>query len=84
MPSGLLLVACSRLIVVTTCDGDLDEPSVDEFACSRGDDCGVAGMIRSLTATADYTDDIARHIRNTVAQQVRDAHRNRAEAPARG
>jgi hypothetical protein len=79
-----MLPACSRLIVVPTCDGDLDEPTVDEFFCSRGDDCGVAEMIQSLTATADYTDDIARHIRNTVAQQVRDAHPDPAESPERG
>jgi hypothetical protein len=34
-------------------------------------------MVGSLDATAGYTGDIAQHIRDTVAQQVRDAHPDR-------
>ena len=69
---------------MVTCDGQLDEPARGRFACSLRHGCAVAQMIESLGATSDYTGDIAEHILDTVAQQVRDAHPNRARRPEAG
>jgi hypothetical protein len=68
---------------VVTCDGQLDEPARGRFACSLRHGCAVAQMIESLGATSDYTGDIAEHILDTVAQQVRDAHRTGPGDPRR-